>query len=167
MNRLNQYINEKLKISTNTKIRKYEYHPKDREELDEIILSIIGKYWDNNPNAKTGFIDLNMIDVSEIVSMSSLFDNYKKLNFDVSKWDVSKVKYMDNMFADCYEFNCDISDWNIDNVEFMNHMFLNCKNFNCNLSKWKIDGSKRITDMFSGCPIEKNPPEWYKKYNPF
>ena len=41
MKSLSQHINEKLVLNNNNKIRKYNYHPKTKEELKELIKQLI------------------------------------------------------------------------------------------------------------------------------
>ena len=112
--------------------------------------TIVHKYHPKNKNELRQIIkeriknegpecDLNDIDVSNITDMYSMFRG-SKFNGDISKWDVSNVTYMYNMFCDSY-FDGVISQWDVSNVMSM-------------------------TDMFSNCPLENNPPEWYKdKHN--
>ena len=69
MKRLDNYINEKLKINKSTK-HQYTCQPKNKKELKVILEERLAK----DKNA-----DLNDIDVSEIIDMSLLFDNKFKL----------------------------------------------------------------------------------------
>ena len=80
--------------------------------------------------------NLNDIDTLEITDMSFLFVD-SEFNGDISQWDVSNVEDMRYMF-DSSKFNGDINDWNVKNVKYMR-------------------------DIFFNCPLEKNPPKWYKK----
>jgi len=172
MKQLNKYITEKFKlssknISSNNIGPKYNYHPKDKDELEKLIFKLIKE---RGLNA-----DLNDIDVSKITDMSNLFSQYDnsynigyderseyfwKFNGDISKWDVSNVKDMKYMFY-YSSFNGDISKWDVSNVKDMKYMFCNCYNFNCNLSNWNISNVKYMENMFFGSNLQKNPPSWY------
>ena len=90
MKTLQQHINEKLVLNSNSKIRKqkYNYHPRNGNELKELVERLINERGDE--------ADLNDIDVSEIKSMRQLFINCNNFNGDISEWDVSSVK---DMFA--------------------------------------------------------------------
>ena len=138
MKSLKSYIKEKFKI----KNKKYNYFPKTKEELKDIIKQRIKK---DGPQ-----VDLNDIDVSNITDMSELFCGLN-FNGDISKWDVSNVTNMARMFYDCELFNKDISSWDVSNVTNMTSMFYNCKNFNQDISTWDVSKVEDIRDMFSGC----------------
>src|SRR5574344_1587799 len=125
---LNQF-NEKIKanqisLSDLKDIDFYNYHPKTKDELKQIIEERI-----ENEGLKC---DLNDIDVSNITDMYGIFKE-SKFDGDISKWDVSKVTYMNRMFNNS-EFNGDISKWNVSNVTDMSEMFSNSK-FNGDISK--------------------------------
>ena len=126
MRRFNQYIIERLKLSKNDKV--YNYHPKTKDELKELINKLIKERGNN--------ADLNDIDTSRITDMEKLF-------------------YLSN-------FNGDISEWNVSNVENMYKMFTRSK-FNGDISKWDVSKLEKNFAMFRFCPLEKNPPAWYKK----
>ena len=113
MKELKHYINEAFKINKNTKIKKYNYFPKTKDELIDIIKQRIED--DGNE------CDLNDIDVSEITDMSYLFCN-SHFDGDISRWDVSNVKNMKGMF-NTSKFNGDISKWDVSNVTDMRIMF--------------------------------------------
>ena len=118
MKSLKEIILEKLKIGSKTKVITYSCHPKDKNELIDIIKERLDKDKDAN---------LNDIDVSKIIDMSKLFKGLKPHNIDISEWDVSNVETMDDMFYNCDKFNCDLSKWDVSNVENMNYMFGGCK----------------------------------------
>ena len=130
---LHGYITEKFRISKDC-LNQVEYNYHPKSR-NELKALIIKLIKERGKNA-----DLNDIDTSEITDMSYLF-NYKELiNFDgdISKWDVSNVKEMIIMFGNS-KFNGDISQWDVSKVEYMDD------------------------NMFYGCPLENNPPKWYKK----
>ena len=149
MKHLNQYITEyiiKKKLDTPIDSEDhYEYSPKTKQDLINIIYMLLDK-------DKT---DFNCIDTSEITDMSYLFENIKKihdLNFDVSNWDVSKVTNMDSMFAGCIKFDGDLSYWNVSNVETMSSMFVKCRNFiGKGLENWDVSNVTNMEFMFSEC----------------
>ena len=64
MKQINKYIYERLHI--NKDIKSYNYHPKTRDELIELINELIEERG-NDAN-------LNDIDTSKITDMNSLFD---------------------------------------------------------------------------------------------
>ena len=164
MKELNQYIQEKLIVNNN--ISNYLYHPKDRDGLIECIKEKIDKEELGN---KDKILDLNDINTSDIIDMSYLFDArygpLKKLSnngyFDISEWDVSNVENMGYMFWKS-NFNRDISNWNLSNVKNMFNMFA-WSNFNGNISNWNVSKNVNMYSMFAHCPLEKNPPKWYKR----
>ena len=111
MKQLTQYIQEKLQINKDSKVKSYQ--PKTRKELKELIDKLI-KERGNECN-------LNDIDVSQITDMCFMFQG-SKFNGDISKWDVSNVTDMHEMFNRS-EFNRDISKWDVSPVTDMYHMF--------------------------------------------
>ena len=132
MKQLDNFIIEKLKISSKSKINtnSYNYCPKNKRELQQLIDKLINERGFNG--------DFNDIDTSKIDDMSELFANS--------------------------EFNGDISKWDVSNVEWMVYMFYN-SGFNGDISCWKINNnitSAAMMHMFDNCPLEKNPPKWYK-----
>ena len=159
MQKLSNYILEKLKIDKDSKVP-YKYQPKDKWELKEVLRKCM---YERGNDA-----DLNDIDVSQITDMEGLFDEFKSLpskcepkNIDISKWDVSHVNNMDNMFKDLHEFSCDLSKWNVSKVEDFHSTFYGCKNFNSDLSKWDVSSAKTIQTMFADCEnFESDLSDW-------
>ena len=149
MQQINKYIQERLHI--NKDIKSYNYHPKTKNELKQLVYKLI---IERGYNA-----NLNDIDTSEITDMSYMF-NGSYFNGDISEWDVSKVEEMYCMFYGSM-FNGDISKWDVSNVEDMDYMFYKSK-FNGDISNWDIKKVKTMKDIFNLSPLEKNPPKWYK-----
>ena len=115
MKTLQNYITEKILINKNSKIA-YNYHPKTRDELEDIIKQKI--------ESEGNECDLNDIDTSNITDMSDLFA-YSHFNGDISRWYVSNVTNMESMFSHS-KFNSDISKWDVSNVRYMQAMFDDC-----------------------------------------
>ena len=132
--------------------QQFKYHPKDKNELMELVERLIEERGED--------ADLNDIDTSEITNMSGLF-LYEGFNGDISQWDVSNVQDMSNMFEGS-DFNGDISDWDVRNVKDMTGMFIE-SSFNGNISNWDVSKVEDMSSMFDDCPLEKNPPKWYKE----
>lgn len=89
--------------------------------------------------------DLNHLDVSQVKTMSSLF-NESKFNGNISGWDTSNVVDMMCMFLKS-PFNGDISKWNVSNVKNMRGMFARSK-FSGNLSEWDVRNVTNMSYMF-------------------
>ena len=189
----NLLIKEKLIINKNTKIDKYHYHPKDKKELKKLILKLIhehGTEIDLNDidiskvndlsylfcNSKSGTSndismyntnqfngDISEWDVSHVTNMECMFFG-SYFNGDISKWNTKNVKSMNNMFA-FSEFtgkNGNISKWDVSNVKYMFGIFSNSK-FDGDINDWDVKKTARSKDMFQDSPLEKNPPQWFKK----
>jgi len=143
MNNLNQYINEKLKIGSNSKVNQ-KTKPANEEDLKKIILKKI-------ENKET---DFNDIDISVVKDLSHLFEDQDISEIDISEWDVSHVESMRAMFQNCrYLKTCgDLGKWNVGNVLDMSWMFNGCqclKNIG-DLDNWEINGTK-MKCAFQGC----------------
>ena len=158
MKNLKDIITERLHITKQTKVQTYNYFPKTKEELMNLIEDRLwGKNKDLNAN-------LNDIDVSQITDMSNLFLNRFPHNIDISEWDVSNVTDMNNMFRNCHDFDCDLSKWDVRKVKNMRYMFYNCKKFKGKgLDKWDPVNCTDMYGMFTGCTVINNSPKWYKQ----
>ena len=187
MRRLEEFVNEKLKVGWNT-----IYHPDSKEELVQLMIEEIKtngtecslnhidvsniddmsflfrggdkyKYYSGHP-VLSGFDgDISGWDVSNVTDMHHMFDEckYTGKNGDISNWDVSNVKDMKYMFLGS-EFNGDISMWDVSNVENMYGMFSDSK-FNGDISKWDVSNVTDMFNMFVRSPLAKKPPKWYHK----
>ena len=163
MKQLNNFIQEKLKVNSKSKINNYKlsYFPKDEYELIALLKKLIKERGDN--------ADLNDIDVSKVRDMAMLFNDLRDIkNIDVSEWDVSNVENMAGMFAHCENFNSDLSKWDVSNVENMAGMFNNCNNFNSDLSKWNTKKVKTTSYMFHDCKqFDSNLSNWNMTNNDY
>ena len=115
MKTLQNYITEKILINKTSKIS-YNYHPKTKDELEDIIKQRI--------KSEGNECDLNDIDTSSITDMSGLFEE-SEFNGDISRWNVSNVTNMESMFYESV-FNSDISKWDVSNVTNNTDIFYKC-----------------------------------------
>jgi surface protein len=67
---------------------------------------------------------------------------------------------MSHLFYDS-AFNGDISKWNVSNVVMMGWMFAKSE-FTGDLSNWDVSNVDNMTHMFDDCPLQNNPPKWYR-----
>ena len=171
----------------NTKLQQklYKYTPKTKKELYDLIRKRIKEEGNN--------VNLNDIDISEIDSISWLFENLKDFNGDISEWNVSNVKDMSYTFRMCENFNCNLSNWDVSNVTNLsgmfafcesfegiglnkwdisnakdtNNMFYDCKKFNTDISNWDVSNIINMNSMFKNCSIfNQNLEKWKNKINP-
>ena len=150
---IDDYLQEKLTVNSQTKIDIYNYHPTDKD-LIRLIEKLIKQRGQE--------ADLNDIDTSKITDMSQLFE-LSHFNGDISKWNVSNVKTMNSMFKRS-KFNGNISNWDVSNVEDMDGMFA-WSNFDCSngdISNWEPSKDVTTRNMFIGTPKQKwkNIPKW-------
>ena len=153
MKTIQQHITERLKLNKD-RVRNYEYYPKTKEELKDIIEDITNKHKNDK------IIDLNIIDTSKIKDMSDLFIENKH-NYNISEWDVSHVKNMSGMFY-LSNFNNDISQWDVSNVTTMFAMFKDSQ-FNQDISNWNVSKVKDFMFMFTDSAFKQDLTPWKNK----
>ena len=150
MRTFSEYIREAVDFRLGGKTRKglqYNYTPKDKDELYELICKLREERGDEG--------DFNDIDTNAVTDMSGLFFKTKSFNGIISGWDTSNVTDMHDMFWHADSFNRDISRWDTSNVKNMNSMFYNAKSFDQDISNWNTSYMTKHFEMFSGCPIKE------------
>ena len=146
MKEIVKFIKEGLKITSRTKVDKYNYQPKTKRELHNLLNQLIEERGNEG--------DFNDIDTSKITDISYLFymDNF---NGDISKWDVSNVKDMMGTFYECKSFNQPLNNWEVSNVTNMDGMFYGCESFNYDISNWDVSNVNYNYKIFENCTIEE------------
>lgn len=99
-------------------------------------------------------IDISSWDLTGVISLASIFDNYgandgSTFDVDITQWDTSSVLSMSDMFRDCVAFNQDISGWDISNAVAIDSMF-SYNEFNQDISTWDVSNVKDMDGLFSG-----------------
>ena len=148
-------ILERLHINKDTGNHHYNYHPKTKDELKQLVDKLVKERGND--------ADLNDIDTSKITNMYGLF--YKSFfNGDISKWDVSNVEDMRYMF--CYsEFtgeNGYISKWDVSNVKDMMYMFCGTEftGENGDISNWDVSKVENMDSMFEYSSFNGDISKW-------
>jgi len=153
MKSFSEYIKEaynfRLGGKENKGVQHYNYFPKDKRELMELIKKLCMK--------RTVYGDFNDIDTSEITNMSNLFTLSNAYGFDgdISLWDTSNVTTMFCMFKHQSRFNIDISGWDVSEVTNMSFMFDHASNFDQDISRWDTSSVAYNEYMFDECPIRE------------
>ena len=157
MKQLNNFILEKLKINSKSKINQYNYFPKDKKELIEIIKK---KYQEiqkpniyGNLTPPKDILDLNDIDISKITDLSYLFEYIKPIKVDMNNWDVSHVTDIHGLFwTNNIVEEIHIENWDVRNIESVYGAFYFCTNIKeLNLDNWEFKKCTEFNLMFKGC----------------
>ena len=96
---------------------------------------------------------LDAPDLSNVISMNSMFRGAGITNPDLSGWDTSNVTNMTAVFFDAVNFNGDITTWDTSNVTIMNLMFLRAGAFNQDISNWDVSSVTNMQQMFQGASM--------------
>ena len=167
---LQKFINERLKITSNSKLLS-KTKPESKDELQALIFKELNK---QGPDADLNFIDTSEItdmswlfhtlgigniqidewDTSNVTNMVGMFYNCENFDGDLSRWDTSKVTNMGTMFYGCQVFEgVGLDSWNVSKVTKMDTMFTYCEKFDGNLSSWDVSKVVNMDGMFSKCSI--------------
>ncbi|OIQ21102.1 MAG: hypothetical protein BM557_04930 [Flavobacterium sp. MedPE-SWcel] len=90
-------------------------------------------------------------DLSQVTSMSKMFQACYDLNSPLNNWDVSNVVDMSYTFRKANSFNQSLNNWDVSGVTSMVAMFWEAKSFNQPLSDWDVSNVTSMTAMFYGC----------------
>ncbi|WP_234567705.1 BspA family leucine-rich repeat surface protein [Rhodohalobacter sp. 614A] len=95
-------------------------------------------------------------DLTNVVSLYSMFQDASSINSSFNQWDVSGVENMANMFWGASSFNQILDDWETGNVEKMESMFRGASNFNRDIGMWDISNVILMEFMLdnSGISVE-------------
>ena len=101
-------------------------------------------------HASNAELDIAKWDTRTVVDMSSMFDNTFLADPDVSNWDVSGVASMASMFANTRSAQPDVSEWDVSAVEDMSAMFALATAADPAVNKWDTADVRDMRAMFKG-----------------
>lgn len=148
MKTLTQYIYEDFKISK--RVKTHKYHPTTIETLEQLVQQRFR-------NAKTDYVDLNDIDVSDVESFNNLFGgvfNTTDKTIDMSRWNMSNTKNVSNMFQACgaKQIILPAKQWG-ENLKSLSAMFFHCVHLEqiINLEKLHCPDVENIEFFLGDC----------------
>lgn len=123
-------------------------------DFDTSKVTILSGTFNGTDFTKTNPDDIKDWDVSNVTTMSSLFQNCKFSSLDLSKWNLKSVTTMTSMFAS--DENIDqvknIADWDVRNVTDMQSMFSGVKDSSLSVvENWDVSNVTNMTSMFENC----------------
>lgn len=89
-------------------------------------------------------------DLSQVETMSFMFEDCAVFNSSINHWDVSTITDMSGLFSGAGSFNMPLDQWEVSQVTDMHLMFENAQSFNQPLNGWELGGVTDIQFMFSG-----------------
>ncbi|MGE0588313.1 MAG: BspA family leucine-rich repeat surface protein, partial [Cyclobacteriaceae bacterium] len=89
-------------------------------------------------------------DLSNVTSMSQMFQNAISLDDNINHWDVANVTDMSRLFRDAEAFNQPLDSWVVNSVNNMFEMFSFARAFNQDLNSWQVDNVTNMASMFGG-----------------
>jgi len=109
-----------LILSISASSKNFKYHPKTKEELQELIENESVYLGDIDTSAITDMSYLFIREKKKIDACGTTYEyiTTKRKNFSgIGKWDTSNVTDMEGLFFKMKDFNEDISTWNTSKVE--------------------------------------------------
>ena len=153
MNNLSQYITEKLHLNKNIKRYAYTCHPKNKEELNNII---------NERLKESDILDLTDVDISNLdddYSLTYLFERRPAKVIDLRGWDLTKQKDIHGLFW--YNHTVEeiyVDDWDTSNINNMYGVFYKCNKLKIlDISNWNVKNVRTHDLCFDKSPLEHQP----------
>ena len=110
-----------------------------------------------NLKSKSNILSIELIGISNISDMSSIFCGCSELNSlpNISNWNTCNIFDMNSIFSGCSSLNSipNIINWNTSKVTNMNSMFDGCSSLNAlpDISYWNTPNVTNLKDMFYKC----------------
>ena len=95
-------------------------------------------------------IDLSNFDTSNVTNMKCMFQECQATSLNLSNFDTSNVTNMRGMFAKCKATSLDLSNFDTSKVTNMEGMFFDCQATSLDLSSFDTSNVEYMNNMFSG-----------------
>ena len=106
-------------------------------------------------------VDPTSPDLSQAVTLNSMFRACSSLNADLNSWDTGDIQFMDRMFHDATAFNGNVEDWDTGSVTSMSNMFSRTGAFNRDISNWNTEMVTNFNSMFENAiAFDQNLGDW-------
>uniref|UniRef100_A0A6C0BUZ9 Hedgehog/Intein (Hint) domain-containing protein n=1 Tax=viral metagenome TaxID=1070528 RepID=A0A6C0BUZ9_9ZZZZ len=89
-----------------------------------------------------------LLNTSNILYLSNVFNGASSFNKSLNSWDVSNVQDMVGMFGTASSFNQPLDLWDVSSVTDMTDMFYNATDFNQDISGWDVSSVESMVNMF-------------------
>jgi surface protein len=116
------------------------------------VTTMFGTFWGTNFNYPLNW------DVSNVISMNSMFAHTPQFNQPIESWTTTYVSDTSYMFYNASVFNQPLNSWDVVNVRFMVSMF-GYTVFNQPLDGWQTASLETITSIFFKNPVFNQPIE--------
>lgn len=127
-------------------------------KIDSLMNIIRKRDLEKRKNLQGKIVATDTNDLKSLINKITLLEGF---NSNLNIIDVSHISDMESLFENS-QFNGDISEWNVSSVRNMSRMFANSL-FNGDISKWRISANVFIRDMFKNSNLAQSNriPDWY------
>lgn len=103
--------------------------------------------------SRLGYLELH--NTGNITNMNSMLSGCTSLvEANLKDWDVSNVTTMTYMFNSVGDIEADLSTWDVSNVEDFEYMFYQSEIKDVDMSNWTHSPNARMKNMFSNAKVE-------------
>ncbi|MEM6686447.1 MAG: BspA family leucine-rich repeat surface protein, partial [Bacteroidota bacterium] len=97
--------------------------------------------------------NIDIPDLSNVISFVEIFDGCISFNSDISNWDVSNVEDFSEAFEDCDIFNQPLNSWDMSSAQSISYMFYEAFAFNQPLNNWNVSNVTNMEGVFASASV--------------